>query len=55
MAAFLQDEERSLLCVATDQVEDHIDLLSQNFLELRLPIIDDPTGSDESQRDFGKP
>src|SRR5258705_725619 len=27
MAAFLQDEERPLLCIATDQVEDHIDLL----------------------------
>jgi hypothetical protein len=29
MGAFLQDEERALLCIATDQVEDHIDLLSQ--------------------------
>jgi hypothetical protein len=36
MAAILQDEERPLLCIATDQVEDHIDLLSQNLLELRL-------------------
>src|SRR5450432_2718286 len=45
-AAFLQDEERSLLCIATDQVEDHIDLLSQNLLELRLSIIDNPAGSD---------
>src|SRR5260370_14379210 len=46
MAAFLQDEERPLLCLATDQVEDHIDLLSQNPLELRLSIIDNPAGSD---------
>src|SRR4030081_3066639 len=46
MAAFLQDEERTLLCIATDQVEDHIDLLSQNLLELRLSIIDNPAGSD---------
>src|SRR6266852_5594508 len=46
MAAFLQDEERPLLCLATDQVEDHIDLLSQNLLELRLSIIDNPAGSD---------
>src|SRR5882762_422497 len=46
MAAFLQDEERPLLCIATDQVEDHIDLLSQDLLELRLSIIDDPAGSD---------
>src|SRR5258706_10236931 len=28
------------------QVEDHIDLLSQNLLELRLSIIDNPAGSD---------
>src|SRR5689334_25274032 len=46
MAAFLQDQERPLLCIATDQVEDHIDLLSQNLLELRLSIIDNPAGSD---------
>src|SRR5580693_1291805 len=46
MAAFLQDEERPLLCIATDQVEDHIDLFSQNLLELRLSIIDNPAGSD---------
>src|SRR5258707_13341454 len=46
MAAFLQDEERPLLCIATDQVEDHIDLLSQNLLELRLSIIDNPVGSE---------
>src|SRR5260370_27094732 len=46
MATFLQDEERRLLCIATDQVEDHIDLLSQNLLELRLSIIDNPAGSD---------
>jgi hypothetical protein len=32
MAAFLQDQERPLLCIATDQVEDYIDLLSQNGL-----------------------
>jgi hypothetical protein len=46
MAAFLQDEERPLLCIATDQVEDHIDLFSQNLLELCLSIIDNPAGSD---------
>src|SRR6266436_1654913 len=46
MAAFLQDEERLLLCIATHQVEDHIDLLSQNLLELRLSIIDNPAGPD---------
>src|ERR1700676_5752464 len=46
MAAFLQDEERPLLCIASDQVEDHIDLLSQNLLEMRLSIIDNLTGSD---------
>src|SRR2546422_5263525 len=39
MATFLQDEERPLLCIATDQVENHIDLLSQNLLELLLSII----------------
>src|SRR5258707_5990385 len=46
MAAFLQDEKRPLLCIATDQVEDHIDLLSQNLLELRLAVIDNLGGSD---------
>src|SRR5207253_859870 len=46
MATFLQDEERPLLCLATDQVEDHIDLLSENLLELLLSIIDNPAGSD---------
>ena len=46
MATFLQDEERQLLCIATDQVENHIDLLSQNLLELRLSIIDNLAGSD---------
>src|SRR5260370_23527083 len=46
VATFLQDEERPLLCIATDQVEDHIDLLSHNLLELRLSIIDNPAGSD---------
>src|ERR1700722_12043665 len=46
MAAFLQDEERTLLSIAADQVENHIDLLSQNLLELRLPIIDNPAGSE---------
>src|SRR5258708_16509322 len=49
MAAFFQDEERPLLCIATDQVEDHIDLLSQNLLELRLSIIDNPAGSDGAE------
>src|SRR5260370_8009841 len=39
MATFLQDEERPLLCLATDQSEDHIDLLSQNLLDLPLPLI----------------
>src|SRR5437016_349951 len=46
MAALLQDEERTLLCIATDQVEGHIHLLSQNLLELRLSIIDRAAGSD---------
>src|SRR5712672_4252781 len=46
MATFLQDEERPLLCIATDQVENHIDLLSQNLLELLLSIIDNTAGSD---------
>ena len=47
MAAFFQHEKRSLLCVATDQVEDDIDLLFfQNLLELRFSIVDDPAGSD---------
>src|SRR5580693_4761093 len=46
MATFLQDEERPLLCVAAAQVEDHIDLLSQNLLELHLSIMDNPAGSD---------
>src|SRR6266436_2996768 len=46
MAAFLQDEERPLLGIATNQVEDHIDLLLQNLLELRLSIIDNAAGSD---------
>src|ERR1700739_2945025 len=34
-----------LLCIV-DQVENHIDLLSQNLLELRLSVIDNPAGSD---------
>src|SRR5690349_16019991 len=46
MATFLQDEERPLLCITTDQIENHIDLLSQNVLELLLSIIDNPAGSD---------
>src|ERR1700686_2440830 len=46
MAAFLQDEERPLLCIASRQVEDHMELLSQNLLELRLSIVDNPAGSD---------
>jgi hypothetical protein len=46
MAAFLQDEVRPILCIATDQVEDHIDLLSQNLLELRLAIINNPARSE---------
>src|SRR5260370_28238763 len=46
IAAFLQDEERPRLCIATDQVEDYIDLLAQNLLELRLSIIDNPAGSE---------
>src|SRR5258706_13546511 len=46
MAAFLQDQERPLLCIATDQVENHISLLSQTLLELRLSIIENPAGPD---------
>src|SRR5881409_3686365 len=46
MATFLQDEERPFLRIATDQVEDHVDLLSQNTLELRFSIVDNPAGSD---------
>src|SRR5882672_5766150 len=46
MAAFLQYKERPLLSIATDQVEDHVDLLSQNPLELRLSIIDNLAGPD---------
>src|SRR5258707_3351306 len=46
MAACLQHEERTLLCIATDQVEDHIDFLSQSLLELCLAIIDNLAGSD---------
>ena len=34
MAAFLQDAERPPLRIATDQVENQIDLLSQDLLEL---------------------
>src|SRR6202051_1175581 len=49
MAAFPQDEERPLLRIATNQVEDHIDLLSQNLLKLRLSIIDNPAGSDGAE------
>jgi len=46
MAAFLQDEERPLLCIAADQVQHHIDLLLQNRLELRLSIVKDSTGAE---------
>src|ERR1700756_2661450 len=46
MAAFLQDKERPPLRIATDQVENHIDLLSQDLLELLLSIVDYPAGSD---------
>src|ERR1700731_676828 len=46
MATFLQDQERPLLCIAPDQVENHIDLLSQNLLELCLSIIENPAGPD---------
>jgi len=36
-----------LFCViASDQVEDQIDLLSQDLLELRLSIIDNTAGAD---------
>src|SRR5580658_3242276 len=42
IATLLQDQERPILRIATDQVEDHIDVLSQNLLELPLPIIDNP-------------
>jgi len=34
------------LCIAADQVEDHIDLLSQDLLKPRLSIIDDRVGSE---------
>src|SRR5258708_33649797 len=47
MAAFLQDEERPLLCIATDQVKDNIDLLLQNLLELLFSIVDNPAGFEE--------
>src|SRR5258708_10221975 len=46
MAAFLQNEERPLLSIATDQVEDHVDSLGQHLLELRTSIIYNPAGSD---------
>src|SRR5260221_5271809 len=46
MAAFLQDEQRPLLCIATDRIEDEIDFLSQDLLELRPSIVDDAAGSD---------
>src|ERR1051325_840506 len=52
MAAFLQDQERPLLCIATHQVEDHIDFLSQSLLELRLSIIDHPAGSNGVEVSF---
>ena len=45
MAAFLQHEERSSLDIATDQVEDHIDLLLQNLLEPRRSMVDDTARS----------
>jgi len=35
MAAFLQDEEQPLLCIATNQVKDHIDLLSWRTCDRR--------------------
>src|SRR4029077_11350297 len=44
-----QDEKRPSLRIATDQVEDDIDLLTQNLLELRVSIVDDPAGSDGGQ------
>src|SRR6201984_665567 len=46
MPPSLQDEERPPLRIATDQVENHIDLLSQDLLELLLSIVDHPAGSD---------
>src|SRR4029077_3887817 len=46
MDAILQDEARPLLRNAADQLEDHIVLLSQNLLELRFSIIDNPAGSE---------
>src|SRR3989441_7902071 len=52
MAALLQEEERPLLCIATDQVEDHIDRLSQDLLELRRSIIDNLAGSDGGEVRF---
>ena len=38
-------KERPRLSIATDEVEDHIDLSSQHLLERRLSIIDHPAGS----------
>src|ERR1700749_3388447 len=46
MAAFLEDEERPLRCVAADQIEDHIDLLLQSCLELRVAVIKDSSGTE---------
>jgi DNA-binding MarR family transcriptional regulator len=46
VAALLQDEERPLPYIATDQVKYHIDLLLQSRLELGLSIIKDPTGAE---------
>src|ERR1700733_15006484 len=43
---FPQDEERPLLCIATDQVEDHVDLLTQNLLKLPFSIVDNPVGTE---------
>src|SRR5258707_232792 len=45
MAAFLQDEDRPRWCIATDQVEAHINLLSQTLLDLLFSIIDTPAGA----------
>src|SRR6185369_10418571 len=33
----------------TDEVEDHVDLLSQGLLEPRLSIVDDPAGADGAE------
>src|SRR6266446_2730640 len=54
MAVFLQDVERPRLCIATDQVEDHIDLLSQfeKVLREKVDVVFDLVGGDTQTRSF---